>query len=115
MPSGKNICNCPHPPGGQATCPDGQLAICRVIGGIAYTECHEPPPGLIFLDTKMNNWALSVIMGTPRSLGQVIGPAEWQILGLGSYVVPGTNDVVTFSLPLPPIGVLRVRPRPAEA
>ena len=41
MAAGKNVCECPLPPGGQAVCDENHLAICRVINGKAHTECVD--------------------------------------------------------------------------
>lgn len=39
----KNVCQCPKPPGGVATCEADQVAICKVIDGTAHTMCISPP------------------------------------------------------------------------
>lgn len=100
MPIGKNICNCPRPPGGQAVCADDQFAICRVSHGVAYTECIDLPPALIGAGPlAIGNWALSEVMGTARSFAQRIDRAENEILHRGYYSVPDSTDSVSFKLP----------------
>jgi len=100
MSSGKNVCNCPDPPGGQAVCSENQLAICRVIGGRVKTECHSPPEGVTAqgLDA-LHNWALSHITRSTRTLGQSMSIADHAILGSGRYIDPITGEEVTFGLP----------------
>ncbi len=44
MAANKNICKCPRPPGGTATCEQNQLAICRIVDGQPVAECINPPP-----------------------------------------------------------------------
>lgn len=97
----KNICQCPNPPGGQATCNEDQLVICRVVGGVAHTECIDVSNDLRSLSSQEGqNWILARVFQTNRSPIQPIDPLERAILGTGRFRVPGTNDVVTFKLPL---------------
>jgi hypothetical protein len=109
MPSGKNICNCPNPPGGQAVCSEDQLAICRVENGIAYTECIDQPEEVrVGDDQALNNWVLSHVLGQTRRPTDRISPTEAQILRGGVFTIPGTKNSVSFRVPL-------VKPRGAPA
>jgi hypothetical protein len=104
----KNICQCPNPPGGQATCNEDQLAICRVVNGVAYTECIDVPSDVQSLSsTQGRNWILSQVFQVQRSPFQPVDDVETSILREGRYRVPGTTDVVSFKIP---VGSLRDRP-----
>jgi hypothetical protein len=106
-----NICQCPIPPGGQATCNDDQLAICRVINGVAHTECIDVPDQVGSLtSTRGRNWILSEVTMNQRDPLSVIDPSELNILNSGRYRVPGTSDVIHFRVP-----VARPRGRPVGA
>jgi hypothetical protein len=95
------ICQCPTPPGGQARCGENQLAICRVINGVAHTECITVPSDLTSLtSTQGKNWLLSIVLNTFRLSSQPISADEEEILDRGSYTVPGTDDVVRFAAPV---------------
>ena len=60
----KNVCKCPHPPGGSIECEPHQMAICGVINGVVRRECLDPPD---FRDTEnLANWALGKITGQVR-------------------------------------------------
>lgn len=103
-----NICQCPSPPGGQATCNEDQFAICRVINGVAHTECINVSNDLRSLSSQEGqNWILSQVFQVTRSPFQPVNPLERAIIGSGRFRVPGTNDVVTFKLP---VGSWRGRP-----
>lgn len=98
---GKNICQCPQPPGGQASCNEDQLAICRVINGVAHTECVDvpfDPDSLSSIEGK--NWLLSVITRVRRQQFQPITEHDDSILANGRYEIPGTTDVVRFVIPV---------------
>lgn len=96
-----NVCQCPNPPGGQASCNEDQLAICRVVNGVTHTECVDIPPDLGPLtSTTARNWILSEIFQVQRSPFQPLDPAETAVLGRGRYNVPGTDDVVHFKIPV---------------
>jgi hypothetical protein len=104
----KNICQCPNPPGGQATCNEDQLAICRVVNNVAHTECIDAPDDLgSFSSTEGKNWILSKVLQVQRSPFQPVDQAENDILSRGRYRVPETADVVHFKIP---VGSRRGRP-----
>lgn len=101
MPAGKNICNCPTPPGGQAVCSEDQLAICRIVNGVAYMECVDAPPDAGAPGSQaFNNWVLSAITGTDRSPFDPVSFAEAAIVRRGFYEVPETRETVYFKLPV---------------
>lgn len=90
-------CPCPMPPGGQVTCEDHQVAICRVIGGVPHGECISPP------DTEMlggsdglYRWVVEQITGRKRAR---ISPEDIRMLHSGRYFDPRTKEEVTFNLP----------------
>src|SRR6478736_719857 len=100
MPSGQNICNCPMPPGGQAVCSEGQLAICRVVNGVVSTECIDPPAAVSRAGPQaLKNWVLSNVMNSSRSPNDLVGRAEESLLSSGEFVDPFSNTTVRFSLP----------------
>ncbi|MGY4172660.1 hypothetical protein [Bradyrhizobium sp. USDA 4529] len=89
-----NICECPKPPGGKATCPDDHVAICRVIKGVAETACIPPDKTLSKEDQAIE--FLRIITG---QLFTTLGHAEQSILDAGEYVSPDGSMRVLFSLP----------------
>lgn len=93
------ICQCPTPPGGQATCGDNQLAICRVVNGVAHTECIDIPTNITLNSLEGHNWVLSKVMQTPRPPQQRVRHYEQIIIDKKRYRIPGTNDSTTFSIP----------------
>ena len=46
---GQNTCSCPNPPGGEVTCGDHQVAICRVEDGKVRGSCIDVPDGIATL------------------------------------------------------------------
>ena len=60
----KNVCKCPHPPGGSVECEPHQMAICGVINGVVRRECLDPPA--LENQTDLANWALGKITGEVR-------------------------------------------------
>lgn len=98
MPN-KNTCQCPNPPGGIAICEPHQLAICKVQGGVAQTECRDLPSDLAGL--ALQNWALEEITVAPRSSVQLLSQADTQILARGHYHDPTKGMTVRFSLSCP--------------
>lgn len=105
MPSNKNICECPTPPGGRAVCEADQLAICRIKDGDPETYCLDPPlsvrvAGMLGIDRDSYlNWALSEITGAHRSLGAEMNNADRMILAQGIYEDPETGDTIKFRIP----------------
>jgi hypothetical protein len=102
----RNICDCPSPPGGTVSCEPDQLAICRVLNGVAQRECFDPPSGLGNLSDltpskarRYHNWALQRITGQHRSPSQPITPDDERILRDGSYHNDLTGEEISFSLP----------------
>lgn len=103
---GKNICDCPTPPGGRAICEADQLAICRVIGGQPQMECKDPPlefrtgsPLTAVERSRYDNWALAEITGQARGLNAPLNPSDKLILQQGSYRNPATGETVAFRHP----------------
>jgi hypothetical protein len=99
---GKNICDCPAPPGGQAMCESHQLAICRVQNGVASTMCLDPPvraDGQRVAGTQLENWILGRVTGITRSLGSAISASDRLILDSGYFVDPQSGVEVTFLRP----------------
>lgn len=89
-----NSCLCPKPPGGRVDCPDDCVAVCRVINGVAESECIPP-------DKTLNEEAqairlLSII--TRQSITELGGP-EQALLDSGEYRSPDGLTRVTFRLP----------------
>jgi uncharacterized protein YegP (UPF0339 family) len=81
MGANKNTCRCPDPPGGQASCEGHQLAICRIIGGMAHTDCispptdvilasisalEAPPPVALLAGQRISNWTLANLYDKKR-------------------------------------------------
>lgn len=93
----KNICDCPSPPGGRAVCESGQLAICRVVNGIAETECINPPAALT--GNRLRNWFLERITQQQRRLDAPITTADAAVLRSGVYFDLARGMQVTFALP----------------
>lgn len=89
-----NICECPKPPGGKASCPDDHVAICRVINGLAETACIPPDKTLSKEDQAIE--FLRVITG---QFITNLGLAEQAILDAGEYVNPDGSMRVVFNLP----------------
>jgi hypothetical protein len=98
MPN-KNTCQCPNPPGGVAICEPHQLAICRVQGGVATTECLDPPED--YTGLALQNWALEQITGIGRATSQPLSQTDLQILAQEEYHDPATGITITFALPNP--------------
>jgi hypothetical protein len=98
------LCPCPSPPGGQVTCEDDQVAICRIIGGVPHGECITPPRstgigvlGRPIIDREtLRRWALEKITGR---LKIDVTVQDIRMLESGSYVDPVTGEEVTFRLP----------------
>jgi hypothetical protein len=91
-----NVCNCPHPPGGQVVCEPNQMAVCIIVNGQARQQCLNPPD-------EINNalalvtWALSEITIERKRSYSSITNQEIRILASGEYNF--NNISVTFSLP----------------
>ncbi len=103
---GKNICNCPTPPGGLAICEEDQLAICRVIDGQPQMECKDPPmefrtgpPLTVAERRRYDNWALAEITGHERWLNAPLSPSDELILQQRSYYNPDNGETVAFRNP----------------
>lgn len=101
------VCQCPNPPGGQATCGDDQIAICRVVGGVAHTECIDVSSDLVLTSLAGQNWLLSQVYQTARQPFQPMNAIDRAVVASGRYRVPGTRDEVVFRLP---VGSRRGRP-----
>lgn len=99
MPAGKNICDCPRPPGGWAVCNADQLAICRVVNGVAYTECVDVPGHINTAPSNVQlNWAKALITQQQVPASQGITPADMDMLQVGRFDSPVAGEV-HFSLP----------------
>lgn len=94
----KNVCNCPRPPGGQAVCDSDQLAICRVLSGQIYTECHSMPRN-ISSNEAASNWVLGKVTNMQRSAQQQLNPDDLYILNTGHFINPANGDEATFEIP----------------
>lgn len=94
------VCQCPNPPGGQATCGDNQIAICRVVGGVAHTECISVSTDLVLTSLAGQNWLLSHVYQTPRRPLEPVDANDRAVITSGRYRVPGTRDEVVFRLPV---------------
>lgn len=100
----KNVCPCPNPPGGQATCEEDQLAICRVVNGTPQFECITIPPEIRSLAEQSGGahpdylyFVLDqVTQGNAKSLG---APDVQDILKKGEYANLVTGDRARFRLP----------------
>jgi len=66
---------------------------------VASTECHDPPDDADNL--ALQNWALEVITGTPRSPTQPLSPTEASTLALGAFQNTATGVTTTFAMPKP--------------
>src|SRR3954468_19791344 len=100
----KNICNCPHPPGGQANCEPQQLAICRVRDGQAHTQCMSPPtttsvPMSADTLTHLSNWALSLVTGEARPTWEPVSEHELKMLLTGEFDNDARGERTAFSIP----------------
>ena len=92
-----NRCPCPNPPGGEVVCDDGDLAICRVVDGQAYSECVSPPRALTA--NQLSHWVLEEVTGIKRPFDQLLSPADRRILQSGLYRDDARGLRVTFTLP----------------
>ena len=97
MPSDRNICPCPFPPGGSAVCEPYQLAICRVKDGLTQAECVNPPPG-IQTRQEYENWVLAAVTGIPRLPSTQLSWQDQAILNAGRFSSEEVGEV-TFRLP----------------
>jgi len=95
MPT-KNICEFPDRSGGHVGCEPNQMALCRVLNGIAHGECLNPPPSAS--GRALVNWALSRITGTWHSTSATIPDFELETLEAGKFKRAG-GAIVTFALP----------------
>jgi hypothetical protein len=100
-----NICDCPNPPGGRATCEDHQLAICRVRQGVAETHCIDPPKDAT--GGALSNWLLGIVTGVDREPWAPLSQDDREVLEAGQYLDPRTGVFTTFRLP-----VARATPTP---
>ncbi len=99
MASGKNTCECPQPPGGRAVCSADQLAICRVVNGVAYTECIDVPHHVAAAGANVKFvWAMDVIRNQSFSPSRRVSSDDIDILSAGYFSSSRSGDV-TFSLP----------------
>jgi hypothetical protein len=89
-----NVCECPKPPGGTATCPDDHVAICRVTNGVAETACI-PPDKTLSAETQAIEFLRTITGQDFTSLGS----AEQAILDAGEYKSQDGSMRVTFKLP----------------
>lgn len=92
-----NVCNCENPPGGAVRCEQGQVAICRIKGGLVYAECKSPP-SYVTTAAAFKSWLASDV------LKKQINPKDLEKGELKDafkkrqFDLP-TGDVVKFSLP----------------
>jgi hypothetical protein len=89
-----NICPCYKPPGGEARCEKGQVAMCVVKNGEATAICQNPPA-----NANMLEWALTVIF-TPTVIRMADiedNKTYQQILAAGG--VRTADTIVTFHIP----------------
>ena len=100
-----NICPCPTPPGGQATCSDNQLAICRVIDGEAHTECHDLTryyrPRGFFISRDLYpvlNTVIGIVTGRTVRREGALPIEDLTMLRQGRCDLPGGGKVL-FRLP----------------
>jgi hypothetical protein len=100
MPVNKNICICPNPPGGSATCEERQLAICRIVDGQPVTECISPPSYIVresmiaavskaerptlLSAYRVANWTISRVLQVTRNALEPIGWVNIRFLSLGA-------------------------------
>jgi hypothetical protein len=95
-------CPCPMPPGGQVSCDDHQVAICRVVGGVPHGECLTPPQqhktrfSMTGDPDPLYRWALERITGRPHGK---VSYKDVDTLRSGGYVDPLSGEEVTFKLP----------------
>ena len=79
----KNICSCPHPPGGTVECSANQMALCIVKDGVARHLCIDP------IETseaiKLTNWALTLITGELHDAYKRISEADFAMLRSGTF------------------------------
>jgi hypothetical protein len=100
----KNVCPCPSPPGGQATCEEKQLAICRVVNGAPVFECITLPSKMLSLaigsggnDPKYLDFVLEVVT---RGVSRTLPDAErQQILSQREFTHPITGEKTRFNAP----------------
>lgn len=99
MPAGKNICKCPLPPGGEAVCNEEQLAICRVVDGVPYTECVDLG-NTADLRSMANalKYAVSAITKNSLDVTHSLTMKDLQMLSDGRHASLDSGEV-TFKLP----------------
>ena len=93
-----NTCQCPSPPGGQVTCEAYQLAVCSVRNGVTHAACYTPASA-VNSPLKLNNWALEIVMGSPRSLEQSLTADETIILASATFQ-RSDGSFVHFRMPV---------------
>jgi hypothetical protein len=107
MPSNKNTCHCPNPPGGVVVCEPHQLAICRVKDGVVHAECITPPADMPLIQAffdRIANWALAQITGARRLPFQLLTDSDRHVLEDGIYENAVTGEAVRFRLPFIGLG-----------
>jgi hypothetical protein len=82
--------------GTHAVCEPDQMAICRVLNGIAQGECVSPPSSAN--SRALANWALSKITGRWHPISANVPDIELTILEKGKFKRAG-GTIVTFALP----------------
>ena len=104
-------CDCPKPPGGQINCPPNQMAVCRVVNGVAVGDCIDPPSfahdtsGVVTPEARdsearfLRKWAYTEITGLQPASRQALLPSELAILKSGIFEDPSRGLRVTFTLP----------------
>jgi hypothetical protein len=119
---GKNVCDCPQPPGGRTVCDAGQLAICRIKNGQVEAECLTPPKALMDEATMYSNprpfaqWALDSALGLDLEHFSALSKHQWMdtmgtsesflrenlesfLLGNWSFTDERTGDRITMTMP----------------
>jgi hypothetical protein len=92
----KNICKFHDLSGGYIACEPNQMALCRVLNGIAQGECWNPP--LSAAGRALVNWALSKIVGKWHSSNTTVPAVQLQMLEAGKFKRAG-GAMVRFALP----------------
>jgi hypothetical protein len=111
MPT-KSIRKFPDGSGGHIGCEPNQVALSKVLNGIAHGECLNPPKSAS--GRALVNWTLSRITGAWHPSSVDIPGAKLEMLEAGKFKRAG-GTMVTFTLPdniKTAIAILRLESNP---
>jgi hypothetical protein len=92
-------CECPNPPGGTVTCPDGNFIICVVKDGKASSKCWPISEDLKKNEASLQAWVLTKVLDRKVEPEEVKKDEHQTILKKERYENKETGRIVTFKLP----------------